>query len=690
MNFTTVTKPGFRLSKQKKRKINLNAQSNNAIPTGGVDSFNSMFQVYRGRFDRMERYRVYDWMDNDTDISRALDLIAEQCTEIDDTTNLPFHITWSTDDTTEEGTGLVGDHLDAWCDINKMDQRAFSIVRNVLKYGDWFLFRDQDTMELYNLPPTLVLGAYINPNTCEVQAWLVKNFIFNTPDMEMVNHNLNQSGYAANRTGNDTTNVKIIPAHHIIHLTLSEGKYDGGISDVADNTGDIYSSKWPFAESWLEGVYKTFRQREMTEDAALIHRSQRASSKYVWYIDTGKARGDRADSIVNNFKTSLNQKRIPQLIGNTSNKTVDSVYNPISQLEDVYIPVSFENRGSKVETLEGQDWSDIPELGYFTKKMMRGLRVPHSWMLGPDEGGATFNDARVGTAYQEEITFSKFCKRMQRQIVESLNFEFKLYCHMRDVNVSPSDFDLEFTEPTNYEEFKNNARDQDNINIYQAYKDDPNISPRMALKKGMKWTDEEVLENERMRYEELNGTPYDDDGGFGGGGDGDFGGGFGSDFGDFGGDFGSAANDAEGGFGGEGGEGGFGGASDGLGGGGAPVGGGSPAGGAPSGGGFASAVGGGFGESDMSEHNETLMEEIDVDDLAPAPERGDKLDTEDRTPDDKLVLAKSKIKMTPLTTMETIRRLRMADLAKRVGVEKQSKIIQAIYAPPKEENASPF
>ena len=100
----------------------------------------------------------------------------------------------------------------------------------------------------------------------------------------------------------------------------------------------------------------------------------------------------------------MNQNRVHQIIAADA-RSVDSVYNPISQLEDIYIPVAFDQRGSKVETLEGQPWNELPDLQYFTKKMMRALRVPHTWLHDPQEGGSVFSDGRVGVAYQEEIGF---------------------------------------------------------------------------------------------------------------------------------------------------------------------------------------------------------------------------------------------------------------------------------------------
>src|SRR5690606_25700429 len=107
--------------------------------------------------------------------------------------------------------------------------------------------------------------------------------------------------------------------------------------------------------------------------------------------DVGRNRSDRANYLVDNFKNEMTQKRIPQFISQNSESVhMDSIYNPIGQLEDYYIPVSMDQRGSKVEKLEGTPWTEIPELEYLREKILGGLRVPYAWMIPASKGGTPF------------------------------------------------------------------------------------------------------------------------------------------------------------------------------------------------------------------------------------------------------------------------------------------------------------
>lgn len=659
MAWTAVANPNADFNRRR-RKINLDSYGGGNGWSGTTDNINMLQQVYRGRYDRIERYRMYDWMDQDSDISRALDLIAEHCTEQNTDGGL-FKLEWRTDEPTEELTEILKEHLRQWSKINEFKKRLFRNVRNVIKYGDWFYFRNPETFELYNVHPRNVLGGLVDRETNEIVAWIVRNFKFNIENLEIAVDSRGLEDSIKNLSQNQgVRNTKVIPAIHMVHLTLSEGRFSGSTSD--DDPNEHYTSRWPFGESWLEQAYKTFKQRELLEDATLIHRVQRAPSRNVWYIDTGKMRPDRANWTVNNFKNELNQKRIPQFIG-ANQKAVDSVYNPISQLEDYYIPVSMDQRGSRVETLEGQSWADIPELDYFKKKMLAAMRVPYAWLLGPQEGGSIFNDGRAGVAYQEEIEFSRFCSRIQANISDSYDWEFKLYCKTRDVNVNAADYEIGFNPPDNYEEAKRLSRQQEAIGVWSQIKDEPYISRRFALKEYMGLSDDKILENEQMLIEEnypLESNLAREDSFAGSGlGMGGFGGPMGGGL--LGGEGGSPALDA--------GMGDMGGAAD-MG----------DMGGAADMGDMGGAAGGGFGEANMKnlEKNVLLEDTLSADDIKPVPQKY--RDTErERTPNDRLVMNTDPIKGRAITTLAKLSKIRRAHMAQRVNQMKRLKTYQKIY-----------
>lgn len=326
--------------------------------------------------------------------------------------------------------------------------------------------------------------------------------------------------------------------------------------------------------------------------------------------------------------------------------------------------------------LEGQAWDNIPELDYLTRKMMRAVRVPHSWLMGPEDGGSIFNDARVGVAYQEEIMFSKFCTRIQAKIYPHFDMEFKIYCKIRDLSFNASDFTLKLVDPDNYEDYKQNARDQDNIGVWASVKDEPWVSKRFGAKKYLGWTEDDMVENERMKMEEVasDDEMADTDGAFGGGAAAIGAGALPP--GGMMGDMGPGMGELGGGLGAEGGLGSGGEIGDvGMGG------------GAMGGGGLPS-----FGAEGMivKTNKRELQEDLTQDDLNYTPELASDEYVEPSGNDDELFNndgyygGTADVKRYSIASLEIINKIRKAAFRRKVENEKRAKVVKKIYTPPPE------
>ena len=154
---------------------------------------------------------------------------------------------------------------------------------------------------------------------------------------------------------------------------------------------------------------------------------------------------------VERVKTEIHQRRIPSKTGG-GQTVIDSSYNPLSINEDYFFPQTAEGRGSKVETLPGgTNLGEIDDLRYFTNKLVRGLRIPSSYLpTGADDSASQYNDGRVGTAYIQELRFNNYCERLQSMLTEVFNNEFKLYLDHKGINIDISMFDLKLQTPQNF------------------------------------------------------------------------------------------------------------------------------------------------------------------------------------------------------------------------------------------------
>ena len=183
---------------------------------------------------------------------------------------------------------------------------------------------------------------------------------------------------------------------------------------------------------------------------------------------------------------------------------MDTTYNPLSINEDYFFPQTAEGRGSKVETLPGgENLGQIDDLKYFNNKMCRGLRVPSSYLpTGPDDSDRPMNDGRVGTALIQEHRFNQYCERLQKQISQKLDDEFKMFLRWRGFNIDNGLFTISFAPPQNFASYRQAELDTTRMQAFTTLEQIPYMSKRFLMKRYLGLTDDELQENSKLWSEE--------------------------------------------------------------------------------------------------------------------------------------------------------------------------------------------
>jgi len=487
----------------------LGSPRNGSQPGPARSNYSSYLpDVYTGSPNRVERYGQYNTMDLDSEVNAALDILAEFCSQKHGETNLSFQLNFNTKATNTEIT-ILEQYLKQWNKLQSFETRLFRIMRNIFKYGDAFFIRDPETKKWFYVDPANVLRIVVNESEGKrPEQYIIKDFNINFKDMVattpfQTNGNVTGGGDGYIQGGvrgmvgnypkqagsrfHEADGEIAVNAEHVIHLSLSEG---------LDNN-------FPFGNSLLETIFKVFKQKELLEDAIIIYRVQRAPERRVFYVDVGNMPSHLAMQFVERVKTEIHQRRIPSKTGGGTN-VIDSSYNPLSINEDYFFPQTAEGRGSKVETLPGgTNLGEIDDLRYFTNKLVRGLRIPSSYLpTGADDANSQYNDGRVGTAYIQELRFNEYCKRLQGLVAEEFNQEFKRYLLEKGANIDTAMFDLKFQPPQNFAAYRQSEVDNARIPTFQTMSAIPFISNRFAMKRFLGMTDQEIAENERLWREE--------------------------------------------------------------------------------------------------------------------------------------------------------------------------------------------
>jgi len=483
-------------------------------PGPARSNYNSFLpDIYTGAPNRVERYGQYNTMDMDSEVNAALDILAEFCTQKNKKNDTHFEFKFYKNATNTE-VQILSEYLKQWYKLQEFETRMFRIVRNTFKYGDTFFLRDPETKKLFYVDPAKVNRIIVNESEGkEPEQYIVQDVALNFKDLVATQPLQTNGSVTGGGTGYLTGGARgmvgptnptqggsrfmleqeeiAVNADHILHISLSEG----------------LDENFPFGNSLLESIFKVYKQKELLEDAIIIYRVQREHERRVFYVDVGNMPSHLAMQFVERVKTEIHQRRIPSKTGGGTN-VIDSSYNPLSINEDYFFPQTAEGRGSKVETLPGgTNLGEIDDLRYFTNKLVRGLRIPSSYLpTGADDSNAQYNDGRVGTAYIQELRFNTYCERLQNLLIEEFDQEFKRYLLEKGVNIDTAMFDIKFCPPQNFAAYRQSELDTQRIGTFGQIQAIPFIANRFALKRYLGLSEEEIAENERLWREENDET----------------------------------------------------------------------------------------------------------------------------------------------------------------------------------------
>lgn len=354
------------------------------------DIYNSTLSAY-GSFDRMARYSDFSEMEATPELSSALDIYSEETVSPDERGRV-LHV-YSEDPQKQELLETL------FHDTLNVEFNLVMWVRNLVKYGDFFLFNDVH-------PEYGIINAYPIPIT-EIER--EEGFDPDNP--------------AAVRFRWITQGNSILENWQVTHLRLL--------------ANDAFL---PYGTSALESARRIWRQLILIEDAMLVYRIIRAPERRVFYIDVGNVPPEDVSNYVEQAKTALKKS----VVSSSQTGQADLRFNPMAVDEDYYIPVRGGDSGTRIDTLAGgQNATAIEDVEYIQKKLFAALKIPKAY-LGYDE-----DIGSKATLAQEDIRFSRTIQRIQKTVVSELNklAMIHLYSHGYD-GEELLDFKLMLSNPS--------------------------------------------------------------------------------------------------------------------------------------------------------------------------------------------------------------------------------------------------
>ena len=341
---------------------------------------------------RNQLFRDYELMDADPIISSALDIYSDEST-ID---NIEGQILKIKTDNTK-----VHDILhNLFYDIINIEFNLWSWMRNLTKYGDFFLSLDiVDKYGIVNVKPLSTYG------------------VFRLEDHDPENPKLVQ--FEIEEEGNK----QLKENYEVAHFRL--------MSD---------SNFLPYGKSMLEGARRVFKQLTLMEDAMLIHRIMRAPEKRIFKVDIGNIPPNEVENFMNKIIGKM--KKIPVIDQNTGDYNLR--YNIESTTEDYYLPVRGSDSGTQIETLQGlSNEGAIDDIEYLRNKLHAALKVPKAF-LGYEESVGS-----KATLAAEDVRFARTIERLQKIVVAELTKIAIVHLYSQGFeDAELINFDLELQNPS--------------------------------------------------------------------------------------------------------------------------------------------------------------------------------------------------------------------------------------------------
>jgi len=363
--------------------------------TGGYGSSYGRYEsaaAFQG--SRLQLFRDYDMMDNDPIISSVMDIYADESTVKDE-----FGQVLSIRSKNEQIQDILHN---LFYDILNVEFNLWPWVRNMAKYGDFFLFLDID--EKYGVVNVIPLSVY---ETIRIE-------------------------------GQDPGNpfsVKFKIENDFLNLGKTEfDNYEIAHFRLLSDTNFL-----PYGKAMIEGGRRIWKQLQLMEDAMLIHRIMRAPDKRKVLVDIGNIPPAEIDTHMQRIIDRM--KKTPLVDPKTGDYNLR--YNMMNITEDFYLPVRGKDSGTDIQNLPGLQFNAIEDIEYLRNKLMAAFKVPKSF-LGYEED----NSGKASLAAQD-VRFARTIERIQRIMVSELTKIAIIHLYVQGfTDEDLIDFELEMSSPS--------------------------------------------------------------------------------------------------------------------------------------------------------------------------------------------------------------------------------------------------
>lgn len=359
----------------------------------------------------LHRYADYEEMDEYSDVSSALDIYADDATQVDSQRNRTVWIESSDDQIRSELTELFDKRIG-------IDNIIWEWARTVCKYGNDFeeiLVGENGVSGISFLPaPTM--------RRIENKRGDLLGFVQTFSDtMDITQDQFEKFRIQGGAKVSDSGDVAAFEDWRVVHTRLTskyrESMYGWAVIDAA---------RW------------VWKRLMLLEDAVLVYKLTRSPSRYAFYVDVGKASRQEAERILQETMHRLKKRKFV----NPKTGKLDLRANPMAMDQDFFLAMRDGRESTRVESLMGPSYQQVDDVQYFLYKLYAALKVPRAYM-GYDE-----NMPSKATLSQEDVRFARTILRVQRELRNGLGKIAKVDLAARRIDPMAVDYEVKMTVPS--------------------------------------------------------------------------------------------------------------------------------------------------------------------------------------------------------------------------------------------------
>jgi len=382
--------------------------------------------------DRASQYDQFDEMATDSVIAAALEIYADDATQIDER----GRIIWVESDS-EEIT-KAGDRL---LDIFEIPERAWKHIYCACKYGDYYLklYRldsDEETTDQKDKASYRQSVRIVND---KVEGEGIPNYeeyvedvddpatIFDlrlrgkTAGFVEVTREDMENNYQSITNTYSMTDVTLYKPDRLVHIMVGEA-LDRAPEKMTIKIGDVETTyNVAKGKSILHDVYPIQKEIQLLEDALLLNRLTRSSLIRLLEIEVG----DMPKKEVNNYLRRMKNLIEQHIAMDKTNGNYKSYQAPGPIDNVIYIPVKNGRGHIDINNLGGDvNVKDIADIDYFNNKRAGALKIPRAY-LGEDMDGSGLSNG--GSLTKLSSRYARTIMRIQTAYIRAITTLLNLF-----------------------------------------------------------------------------------------------------------------------------------------------------------------------------------------------------------------------------------------------------------------------